>query len=74
MPIHQAIWQVGEKLTPLQASQLADEELLREMIIQDPRILSNDRMIIGTRGVHLCQLQAGLADPVRAYSSVLCAR
>jgi hypothetical protein len=74
MPMHQAIWQVGEKLEPLQATQLAAEELLREMIIQDPRILSNDRMIIGTQGAHLCQLQAGLAGPVRAYSSVLCAR
>ena len=74
MPIHHAIWQVGEKPTPLHASKLAAEEQLREMIIQDPRILSNDRMIIGTRGAHLCQLQAGLAGPVRAYSSVLCAR
>ncbi len=47
MPIHHAIWQVGEKPTPLQASQLAAEEQLREMIIQDTRILSNDWMIIG---------------------------
>jgi Endonuclease NucS len=47
MPIHHAIWQVGEKPTPLHASKLAAEEQLREMIIQDPRILSNDWMIIG---------------------------
>ena len=47
MPIHHAIWQVGEKPTPLQTSKLAAEEQLREMIIQDPRILSNDWMIIG---------------------------
>ena len=33
MPIHHAIWQVGEKPAPLQASQLAAEEQLREMII-----------------------------------------
>ena len=47
MPIHHAIWQVGAKPMPLQASKLAAEEQLREMIIQDPRILSNDWMIIG---------------------------
>ena len=47
MPIHHAIWQVGDKPTPLQPSQLASEEQLREMIIQDPRILSKDWMVIG---------------------------
>jgi hypothetical protein len=47
VPIHHAIWQVSDKPTPLQPSQLASEELLREMIIQDPRILSKDWMIIG---------------------------
>ena len=47
LPIHHAIWQVDEKPTPLQAAQLASEEQLREMIIQDPRLLSNDWMAIG---------------------------
>lgn len=47
MPIHHAIWQVGKKPTPIQASKLDTEEQLREMIIQDPRILSSDWMIIG---------------------------
>lgn len=47
MPLHHAIWQVGDKPTPLQPSQLASEEQLREMIIQDPRILSKDWMVTG---------------------------
>jgi hypothetical protein len=47
MLIHHAIWQVGEKPVPLQAAQLSAEEQLRERIIQDPRIPSNDWMIIG---------------------------
>ncbi|MFM1908335.1 MAG: hypothetical protein RLZZ591_2012 [Pseudomonadota bacterium] len=75
MPIHHAIRQVGEKPAPLQATQLAAEEQLREMIIQDPRILSNDWLIIG-REVHTyasCRLdllaQSGLISRVWARDS-----
>lgn len=47
MPVHHAIWQVGENPQPLTISKLASEKLLQKMIIQDPSILSDQWMIIG---------------------------
>ncbi len=47
MPVHHAIWQVGDNPQPLTISKLASEKLLQKMIIQDPSILSDQWMIIG---------------------------
>lgn len=47
MPIQHAIWKVGDKPTPLPTSKLASEQKLEEMIVNDPRILSNEWMLIG---------------------------
>ncbi|WP_270735002.1 nuclease [Leclercia adecarboxylata] len=47
MPVHHAIWQVGENPQPLTISKLASEKLLQKMIIQDSSILSDQWMIIG---------------------------
>ncbi|HAS1939588.1 TPA: DUF91 domain-containing protein [Enterobacter asburiae] len=47
MPVHHAIWRVGETPQPLPISKLASEKLLQKMIIQDPSILSDQWMIIG---------------------------
>ncbi len=40
MPIHHAIWRVGERPTPRNATRLTSEQLLEDMIVPDPRILS----------------------------------
>ncbi len=47
MPVHHAIWRVGENPQPLTISKLASEKQLQKMIIQDPAILSAQWMIIG---------------------------
>lgn len=47
MPVHHAIWRVGENPQPLTISKLATEKLLQKMIIQDSSILSDQWMIIG---------------------------
>lgn len=47
MPIHHAIWQVGQPPTQLKPSKLASEALLEQMIVQDPAILSPAWMLIG---------------------------
>lgn len=47
MPIHHAIWKVGDLPTPLNVGKLASEQLLENMIAKDPRILSNEWMLIG---------------------------
>lgn len=46
MPVHHAIWRVGEKPQPLTISKLASEQLLEKMILNDPTILSDQWMII----------------------------
>lgn len=51
MPIQHAIWQVGAQPVPLSASKLASEQLLEEMIVKDPRILSNEWMLIGQQEI-----------------------
>ncbi len=47
MPVHHAIWRVGDKPQPLTISKLASEQLLEKMILNDPTILSDQWMIIG---------------------------
>lgn len=47
MPIHHAIWQVGQPALQLKPSKLASEALLEQMIVQDPAILSPAWMLIG---------------------------
>lgn len=47
MPIHHAIWRVGEQPAPLLPSRLASEQQLEDMIVRDPRILSSEWMLIG---------------------------
>ncbi|UTH75661.1 endonuclease NucS domain-containing protein [Chromobacterium sp. IIBBL 290-4] len=51
MPINHAIWLVGEKPVPLASSRLASEQLLEDMIVKDPRILSSEWMLIGRQEV-----------------------
>lgn len=47
MPVHHAIWRVGDNPLPLTISKLASEQLLEKMILNDPTILSDQWMIIG---------------------------
>jgi hypothetical protein len=47
MPIKHAIWKVGKQPERLPESSLETEQVLEEMILSDPRILSNEWMLIG---------------------------
>ncbi len=47
MPIRHAIWKVGAHPVPLVESSLVSEQLLEEMIIAAPRLLSDEWMLIG---------------------------
>ena len=47
MPIQHAIWTVSEAPKPLTVSRLPSEQMLEEMIVRDPRILSGEWMLIG---------------------------
>ena len=47
MPIRHAIWKVGAQPIPLVESLLVTEQLLEEMIIAAPRLLSDEWMLIG---------------------------
>ncbi len=47
MPVHHAIWRVGEKPEALSASKLASEQLLEKMILCESSILSCEWMPIG---------------------------
>lgn len=51
MPIQHAIWTVGSTPKPLVVSRLPNEQTLEEMILQDPRILSSEWMLIGRQEV-----------------------
>ena len=51
MPIQHALWQVGLQPQPLSISLLVSEQLLEEMIVRDPRILSNEWMLIGRQEI-----------------------
>lgn len=47
MPIRHAIWKVGEKPSQLAEAMLPSEQLLETMIVAEPRILSDEWMLIG---------------------------
>lgn len=47
MPIRHAIWKIGERPTALKETKLAKEQLLEEMIVAEPTILSDSWMLIG---------------------------
>ncbi len=47
MPISHAIWRVGEKPEALPQGRLASEQLLEQMIVRDPSILSSEWLLIG---------------------------
>jgi hypothetical protein len=47
MPIRHAIWKVADRPQQLVESSLANEKLLEKMILADPRILSEEWMLIG---------------------------
>ncbi|MET1077052.1 MAG: endonuclease NucS domain-containing protein [Pseudomonas sp.] len=47
MPIKTQIWTVGVQPAPLRPAQLASEQLLEEMIVAAPALLSDDWMLIG---------------------------
>jgi len=47
MPIKHAIWKIGKHPVPLATTMLANEQLLEEMIVETPQILSSEWMLIG---------------------------
>lgn len=47
MPIRTAIWKVAARPEPLGESYLANEQLLEAMIVAEPRLLSDEWMLIG---------------------------
>jgi hypothetical protein len=47
MPIRVAIWRVGQPPAPLAESSLPNEQLLEEMIVADPRLVSDEWLLIG---------------------------
>lgn len=47
MPIRTAIWKVSAQPEPLVESSLAKEQLLETMIVADPRVLSDEWILIG---------------------------
>ena len=47
MPIRTALWKVGTQPQPLNESLLAKEQLLEDMIVNAPRMLSDEWMLIG---------------------------
>lgn len=51
MPIQHAIWTVSDIPKPLAVGRLPNEQLLEEMIIRDPRILSTEWMLIGRQEI-----------------------
>lgn len=47
MPIRTTLWKVGPQPQPLAESSLAKEQLLEDMIVKEPRMLSDEWMLIG---------------------------
>src|SRR6267154_2516277 len=47
MSIRHAIWKVASQPTPLIESSLVSEQLLEEMIVVAPKIISDEWMLIG---------------------------
>jgi len=70
MPIHHAIWCVGEQPAPL-SSRLASEQQLEDMIVREPRILSSEWMLIGRQEVTSHGKRVDLLDIAPDASLVL---
>lgn len=51
MPLHHALWRVGDPPTALPSTRLASEQLLEDMIVREPRLLSGDWMLIGRQEI-----------------------
>lgn len=51
MPIEHAIWTVGDSPSPLPVCKLESEQLLEEMIVSQPSILSDEWLLIGQQEV-----------------------
>jgi len=51
MPIQHAIWTVGDEPKLLTGSRLPSEQTLEDMIVRDPRILSDEWMLIGRQEI-----------------------
>src|SRR3990172_947930 len=47
MPIRTTLWKVGPQPQPLPEASLAKEQLLEDMIVTTPRMLSDEWMLIG---------------------------
>jgi len=47
MPVRTALWKVGPQPTPIREAKLANEQLLEEMIVASPQLLSDEWMLIG---------------------------
>jgi hypothetical protein len=47
MPVEHSIWRVGARPEPLSRGSLQSEQLLEDMIVAAPEILSNEWMIVG---------------------------
>ncbi|HHQ4552964.1 TPA: hypothetical protein ACSPZ7_001115 [Aeromonas veronii] len=47
MPVKTHLWKVGERPEALQESRLDTEKLLEEMIVQEPKMLSDEWLLIG---------------------------
>jgi hypothetical protein len=47
MPTKHAIWKAGDRPQPLSTADLVSEQLLKDMIVREPRILSSEWMLIG---------------------------
>jgi len=47
MPIQHAIWKVGDQPVFLNVTRLPSEQLLENMIVRDPRILTSEWMLVG---------------------------
>lgn len=51
MPLHHALWQVGDPPTALTSTRLSSEQLLEDMIVREPKLLSSDWMLIGRQEI-----------------------
>src|SRR5438046_5339999 len=47
MPVRHAIWKVAAEPRPLDESSLVKEQLLEDMIVANPKIVSDEWMLIG---------------------------
>ncbi len=51
MLLHHALWRVGDPPAALPSTRLASEQLLEDMIVREPRLLSGDWMLIGRQEI-----------------------